>query len=464
MIAQTELIDQYGGAVTRRTAALFVGAGVSIGAGYPSWDQLLRFARRRLGLTGTFSDLALMAQYFESSVPGGRDVLEEEIRDQLPLSALPTRTHSLLAQLPLEEYWTTNFDPLLESALPGAVVVTEDSDLALSELPHVQRILKMHGSATDAAGKIVKRKPPQFVITRDDFDGYPLTHPRLWAQLVANFLTKSFLFLGFSFDDPNIAHVIRLAKLSTKPIYRQHYAVLKRPTRATEMRMHDLRVADLASVGIQVCEIDAYDELERIAAWLVTRTQPAQIFVSGSYDPADALTDTTAALLGSLAADTDLSLVSAGPAGRRVAFSFAEALLATGRYSHTRLVSYFTLAPDADPPYQKRLGTIRHFGETPQEMRANILREVRATVLLGGAKGTLDEAKRSEAAGIPVIPIGATGGTARVWWERMRKSLDKYHYGGTPIDEAEFALLCHPEPNIVAQQALKLVLRAVYLA
>jgi hypothetical protein len=108
----------------------------------------------------------------------------------------------------------------------------------------------MHGSI-DPAGP--------FVLTRDDYDHYPTSHPRFWQLLQAQSLTKTFLFLGFSFTDPNLELVFRLARTHTADIQREHFAIMKKPDDsgdpdrdAKAMRAFEMKIDDFEKAGVHV--------------------------------------------------------------------------------------------------------------------------------------------------------------------------------------------------------------------
>lgn len=467
IIDKAELVSRFGEAILGNAAAIFVGAGTSIDAGFPDWNKLLAFARRRLGLPSSFSDLALLAQYFVSTVPGGRDVLEDEIIRQLQITAGPTITHNMLSELPIDEYWTTNYDTLLDDSIPHAQILTEDTALARLENSFRRRVYKLHGTLpkraaatpSSVSGRGGSRQ--ELVIAREDFEKYPRTHPRMWAQLMASFLTKSLLFVGISFNDPNIMHLFKLAREQTGVTAREHFTIMRHPKGAQDRRLHDLRIADLTAIGIRVCQVEEYREITELLSWLVRRTRAARVFVSGSTS--SNISNGLLKLVGSLAADTDLSFVTAGPAGRVMCYSFASALLVKGSYNPERLIMYFQAEVGRSSDIEERFGTVRYYGASRSEMLDEAIRDIRALFVIGGGRGTFDEVKRAVGRGTPVVPLACTGGAALKVWETMSSRLEEHQYGGKPIKRNDFELLNHPDQNIVARHAIQLLRQAVYL-
>jgi len=137
-------------------------------------------------------------------------------------------------------------------------------------------VYKIHGSI-DPPGPIV--------LTRDDYERYPTTHPRFWHLLQAQFLTKSFLFLGFGFTDPNLDIVFKLVRLSAADVKREHFTIMKQPDTDAERRLFQLKAGELGRVGVGVVVVDTYDEIAIVLGKLVARCRPPQLMVSGSAPP-----------------------------------------------------------------------------------------------------------------------------------------------------------------------------------
>ena len=64
MTARSRFLAEFPKAIADDAAAVFIGAGVSAGAGYPSWKELLREIGHELGVdSGDVHDLAALAQW-----------------------------------------------------------------------------------------------------------------------------------------------------------------------------------------------------------------------------------------------------------------------------------------------------------------------------------------------------------------------------------------------------------------
>ncbi len=107
------------------------------------------------------------------------------------------------------------------------VTVSDDDDIR-----HIaarrRAIIKMHGSLDD--GYPAEWLAPGPVITRGDYENYETRRPRTWNVLRAPYLGRRFLFLGFSFTDPNVEILQRLARTTGTAQADQHIAVMRRPS------------------------------------------------------------------------------------------------------------------------------------------------------------------------------------------------------------------------------------------
>ncbi|MFD0449904.1 SIR2 family protein [Rhodococcus aetherivorans] len=128
-----------------------------------------------------------------------------------------------MRRLDIKEIWTTNYDRLLETAIPEAVVVAGE-DHVHNIASRRRAIIKMHGSIDN---RNEWELPP--VITRTDYERYELAHPRTWTVLRSSYMSRTMLFLGFSFTDPNIEILLRLARTLGTASADRHIAVMKPP-------------------------------------------------------------------------------------------------------------------------------------------------------------------------------------------------------------------------------------------
>lgn len=211
--------------LSRREVVLFVGAGASIEAQpkLPTWKELIKELRKDLPeLAGVdisgYDDLDV-AQWFVDA--HGRERLQERIVELFGNEyRRPSSLQQALAKLPVNVVFTTNYDQLLERAfgrsgeMPDAVV--DDSHVGRINDLSGTTVVKLHGcvSLSDTV-----------VLTRNDYEQYADHHRALVTYLQSQLATRTFLFFGFSFADPNFRVIHQAIQRTLGEHHRQAYAL-----------------------------------------------------------------------------------------------------------------------------------------------------------------------------------------------------------------------------------------------
>ena len=211
---------------------MFVGSGISRRyIDSPDWDGLLeRFA----GLTGKAiayyrglagSDRPQIASHiarefydiwfnspeykdsrtvFESEVEFVRDPLKYEIARYISGLDRTSETASLseleaLAKVHVHSVVTTNWDTILEDALPDLEVFVGQQDVLFATTQAIGEIYKIHGSVTD---------PRSLTVTSEDYEEYWDRNPYLIAKLLTMLVEHPVLFLGYGLGDTHINRML----------------------------------------------------------------------------------------------------------------------------------------------------------------------------------------------------------------------------------------------------------------
>lgn len=463
-IKPAELVDRYGDAILAGNAAIFVGAGLSLAAGFPGWGGLLQPLQDRCDIP-PHGDLPLVAEYIEQDAAnGGRGALEAHILRVLTATAAnPTASHLDLQRLSVKEIWTTNYDSLLESAIPDAVVIVGDDEVR-NIASQRRAIIKMHGSIGPTGNW---QQPP--TITRSDYERYETDHPRTWTVLRSSYMSRTLLFLGFSFTDPNIEILLRLARTLGTAASDRHIAVMKRPTNPDDLRLHQLSTADLEASGVTVCEIEDHADIPLLLADLVRRTRPPQIFISGSANLKNATPDEEEEVVGSwcaavaaqLADDTEWTLASlGGRAGWCIARDVARLRRTEGTYDPSSLVIHFRGKDKPPVTLEERVGTSIYSDLEREDLVAGVLDQCRALVAVCGGHRTAEEIAWASDRRVAVIPIASSGGAAHDYWEAHRSAPPDI--GSRPTDAHTWDLLGDNNSTTAARAAKKLLVQAMY--
>lgn len=443
---------------------------MSKSAGLPDWWTLLSEPRARANVPEALTDAPLAAEYIAASTAVGEVALRSQVLDQLA-DADPgniSQSHRLLADLPVTEFWTTNYDQLIERACPHAQVIVHDHQVRDISAT-VPTIVKLHGSlAVEPDRRWVA--PP--ILTRGEFERYEDEHPRMWALLRASYVSRTMLFLGFSFLDPNVEILQRLARRHGTHIGDRHLTVMRKPPEKSaddpdgvQRRLHDLRVADLERSGVRVCEIHEFDELPSILQALVRRTRPPRIFISGSA-PEDDLEQASlfahwCERIAAALADTEWELSSlGGPAGWQVTRAVAHAKVAESRYNPDELVLHFRSKDGPTPHLEERLGTAKYSNMDRTSLLHHVMKDCRALLAIRGGEKTLEELRMAAGAGLSVIPLAASGGAARAFWMDHRQ--DPPLIGGQSPATQTWEQLDDREPVVALRAALQLLRQGMY--
>lgn len=282
------LIKKYSCALETGRAAIFVGAGMSVGAGFVDWKGLLKDVAEELDIKiRDYTNLVDLAQYYVNSTRN-RSELSHAILNAFPISAKPLVNHEILASLPIRTYWTTNFDKLIETSLYNACKVYDvkslPSNLAIAKDKSDAIVYKMHGDVDN---------PDLTILTRDQFENYQQTHKAFLDSFCYDLMNKTFLFLGLSFDDPNLHYVLKYARMLHGDNQRRHYYVLKKVSRGAYNNVEDfeyykknqeLFVEDLKNYGVETVLIDDYGEITEILQEIKKRYLRRTVFISGAAE------------------------------------------------------------------------------------------------------------------------------------------------------------------------------------
>lgn len=438
---QRKFIKDYGNKVLNGEGALFVGAGASRAAGFVDWRGLLMEVADDLELSiDKEHDLLALAQ-FHVNDKGGRANLDDRLIDAFTRDAAPTPTHEILARLPIDTVWTTNYEQLLEQAYRGAgrrvEVKLSIQNLAQARKGRDVTIYKMHGCVTQSH---------EAVLTKQDYELYDVKRRLFTDSLKGDFIEKTLLFIGFSFSDPNVERILSKVREQLGQNCRPHFWITRRtPTAcpegrrspeemAYERRRAELHSVDLKRYGIQTVWVDEYEHIPELLRALEAYVMRRGVFVAGAAADAAPLGDERlnelSRALGHDLIVNGFNLVSGfglGIAEQTIIGAFR------GVYESTQ-----------SQPADRVL--IRPFpGQVPERSRAvefrkhrlDMICRVGAMVVLAGNKiGNSGEAMmspgvREEVAialelGKPVIPIGVSGHVAHEVWEAAMHAPETY--------------------------------------
>lgn len=243
----------------------FVGAGVSMSLGLPSYGSLIQELGDHIGFDGAIfeqlGDYLTLAEFYHLRKNGLQE-LQAHLRKKwrkTEKEVVASPVHKAIVELGCKLIYTTNFDDFLEKAhkglgrrCRGLRSVNDFVNLSDDKV----HIVKLHGDL---------RSPKTMVFTESSYFERLAFESPLDIKLRADILGKSLLFIGYSLSDINVRLLLfRLQKLwltGPKPEFRpKSYVFMGRPN---EVLAEVLRYR-----GVEPIVADTTDQTASLASFL----------------------------------------------------------------------------------------------------------------------------------------------------------------------------------------------------
>jgi hypothetical protein len=344
----------------------------------------------------------------------------------------------------------------LDEANKEVDVKISQANLSTSLPRHDAILYKMHGDI---------KQPQDAVLTKDDYENYNAKRQLFTTALQGDLVSKTFLFIGFSFDDPNLSYILSRIRVLLGENQRDHYCFFRKPQEADyrengctrsdaeamckyERLKLQYKVRDLKRYAIQALIIEEYTEVTDVLELLNKKIRRKNIFISGAAHEYGNWGEQAAIewiyQLSRTLVENKYRLITGFGHG------IASAVI-NGVLSHVFATKYQHLdesiimrpfpqwsQPDADV---KRLWT---------DYRVGIANESGIAIFLFGNKltptgvvhsdGMMEEFELSHSMGALPVPIGATGYAAELIWQKVQTNLPKYGYVTVALQRAFMAL------------------------
>lgn len=282
---RSELVRKYAKAIHEGNAAVFAGAGLSRPSGFVDWKGLLRQLAADIDLdVDREHDLLALAQFYRNK-RGSHAAISQAILDAFSKDVETNENVRILSRLPIATYWTTNYDSLLEKGIEEANrnpdVKYEQDHLAVIKTNRDAVVYKMHGDVS---------RPSTTVLTKSDYELYENKRPLFRAALKGDLLSKVFLFIGFSFEDPNLDYILGQIHSLLGEEMPEHFCFFKRVQKTDckdyeyDKIRQEMQIENLRNYGIQTCFVDSYDEITDILREIEKASRMRNVFISGSAE------------------------------------------------------------------------------------------------------------------------------------------------------------------------------------
>jgi len=313
-----KFLDEISQKMKQGDISIFAGAGLSIASGYVDWKKLLEPISKQLRLNPNI-DLTEIAQYYEDKF--GRQGLNSLVFNEFDKIPKNNENINWLSKMPISEYWTTNYDHVIEQAIKkqgkSYQKLVKKEDFKYHKIGREVAIYKMHGD---------KDSPDDVVLTKEDYQNYDIDRGIFTRMLSVELIRKSFVFIGFSFNDPNLERILSIAKQTLQGKAPQtHYCFMRKVQLIDYLNEHNrleiqniekyirdnnyqiLRCNSMVKYGIQTILINDYDEITLMLKHLYNKYITNNVFISGGINPANLSDYGTFKMVN----DTNLNLNSA---------------------------------------------------------------------------------------------------------------------------------------------------------
>jgi hypothetical protein len=311
-------------------------------------------------------------------------------------------------------------------------------DLTITLPGRTATLYKMHGDIS---------APHDTVLIKDDYEEYERTHNQFLAAFHGDLVTKTFLFLGLSFTDPNLDYILGRMRVMIGKDRRDHFYITRRVARKDFPNSEDgdkdyqyakvkqdLKIEDLKRYGVLTILVDEYSKIAEILTELNRRLCLNTVFISGSASNFDPLgqprLESICRSLGSALIQRDLKIISGSGLGigSAVILGAVQAIYSESNEIGDRL-------------------TITHFPQTIEgeaqretiytQYRQRMIKRSGYSIFISGNKskegsivdsgGVLEEFKITMELKKYPIPIGCTGHVAEKKWKEMNGELRRYY-------------------------------------
>jgi hypothetical protein len=134
------------------------------------------------------------------------------------------------------------------------------------------------------------------IITKDQYEKYYITHSPFITALSGALVTKTFLFIGFSFTDPNLDYILSRIRVNFGEENNNHHYCFLRKVKLGDKgcsnkadfeyqaRKQLLMIEDLKRFSVNAILVEEYQDITTILSEIEARFKRNSIFISGSAE------------------------------------------------------------------------------------------------------------------------------------------------------------------------------------
>lgn len=207
-MAVTEILKDIDNWRKNNKLSVFVGAGVSMLSGLPSWSDLIKLMLKEMPDLKYEEDklssddyLKIAQMYFNTF---GEEKYKEKVKESFKEDCTPNKIHDMIYALHPNHILTTNYDNLLEqeAVKVGRNFSVINADNTVSSAPSSSYIVKVHGDFSSS----------NFVLKEQDYLDYEQNYKLIDKLVKTIFSTNLVIFIGYSLQDYNIKLILNWVK------------------------------------------------------------------------------------------------------------------------------------------------------------------------------------------------------------------------------------------------------------
>lgn len=247
----------------------FVGAGLSVEGGFPTWKEHLRAQGRTAGINPDHLNSLLAKGLYEAVIEEienlrSKEVFVQEIRDAFQKNGKLTSTILLFSELFSDTVITTNYDRLIEQVFDtgkeNAYQIISGINPLVEPASDKVTIIKLHGDIKSPARCIISKNQYNLAYGTDALD-LSLPIPKLLSYY---YKTSSLLFLGCSLNNDRTIQVFQALNKELGDEDRpQHFSIEQAPETEKELVTRNEYLLRLGITAIWF-EKERFDYVESI--------------------------------------------------------------------------------------------------------------------------------------------------------------------------------------------------------
>jgi hypothetical protein len=317
----------------------------------------------------------------------------------------------------------------------------------------------MHGDVSDIS---------KVVLTKHDYEDYYLTRELFSNAFKADFVSRTMLFIGFSFTDPNLDYLISRIRTIQHENKKPDYYFIKEESDNKKFHRQKIRANSLLQYGLNPIWISDYDEIPEILKVVERRVLRNSIMIAGSahtYGKYWEENDRAHFLIHELSKKLSRQeFVIVSGFGLGVGSGVINGVLDNMRESHSQNIGQYLVLR----PFPQHRSPAKTLTQLWKEYREEFIPLAGICIFIFGnklenqelvsAEGLKEEFNMAVANGLKVIPIGSTGFVSEELYNFVIQNFDTYYPEHPELIE-DFKILGRKEAD--PQQILASVLKIV---